>query len=55
MAEDPLKTLTDVLCFLGLDMIDAEGQKVQPNAFNSEEFALLFGGVGFVFVKGGSC
>ena len=29
MAKDPLKTLTEVLDFMGLDMIDAQGHKVQ--------------------------
>lgn len=28
MAENPLETLTEVLEFLGLDMLDAQGHKV---------------------------
>lgn len=30
MEEDPLKTLGEVLSFLGLDMVDPEGKEVRP-------------------------
>lgn len=36
MAEDPLKTLTEVLNFMGLDMMDTNGHKVQHNALPTQ-------------------